>query len=98
LDPPAFAKSKAHVEPARRGYKEVNLRALKLLNPGGFLVTCSCSHHMPEAEFYRLVLEAAYDVGRPLRLVERRGQAKDHPVLAGVPESSYLKCFIFQAL
>lgn len=98
LDPPAFAKSKAHFEGARRGYKEVNLRALKLLRPGGFLVTCSCSHHMPADEFYRLVLEAASDVRRPLRLVEVRGQARDHPVLAGVPETAYLKCLIFQAL
>lgn len=98
LDPPAFAKSKSHFEPARRGYKEVNLRGLKLLRPGGLLVTCSCSHHMPAGAFYDLVLEAAYDVRRPLRLVEMRGQAKDHPVLAGVPETSYLKCFIFQVL
>jgi Predicted SAM-dependent methyltransferases len=98
LDPPAFAKSKAHFEPARRGYKEVNLRGLKLLHPGGFLVTCSCSHHMPADEFYRLVLEAANDARRPLRLVESRGQAKDHPILAGVPESAYLKCLIFQVL
>src|SRR5690606_25421724 len=98
LDPPAFAKSRSHFEPARRGYKEVNLRALKLLRPGGFLVTCSCSHHMPADEFYRLVLEAASDVRRPLRLVEMRGQARDHPILAGVPETAYLKCLVFQAL
>ncbi len=79
LDPPAFAKSKAHFEPARRGYKEVNLRGLKLLHPGGFLVTCSCSHHMPADEFYRLVLEAANDARRPLRLVESRaGQRPPH--------------------
>jgi len=98
LDPPAFAKSKAHFESARRGYKEVNLRGIKILEPGGFLVTCSCSHHMPEEQFYRLILEAAADARRPLRLVERRGQAKDHPVLAGVPETAYLKCFVFQVL
>ncbi len=98
LDPPAFAKSKSHFEPARRGYKEVNLRGIKLVRPGGFLVTCSCSHHMPADEFYRLVLEAAADARRPLRLVEARGQAKDHPVLAGVPETAYLKCLIFQVL
>lgn len=98
LDPPAFAKSKAHLEPARRGYKEINLRGIRLLRPGGFLVTCSCSHHMPADEFWRLVLEAAGDAGRALRLVERRGQARDHPVLAGVPETEYLKCLIFQVL
>ncbi|MFS8582466.1 MAG: class I SAM-dependent rRNA methyltransferase [Limnochordales bacterium] len=98
LDPPAFAKSKAHFESARRGYKEINLRGIKILEPGGFLVTCSCSHHMPEDEFYRLILEAAADARRALRLVERRGQAKDHPVLAGVPETAYLKCFVFQVL
>ena len=98
LDPPAFAKGKSHFEAARRGYKEVNLRAIKILRPGGFLVTCSCSHHMPAGEFYQLVVEAAADARRPLRLVEARGQAKDHPVLAGVPETAYLKCLIFQVL
>lgn len=98
LDPPAFAKSKNHFEAARRGYKEVNLRGIRILNPGGFLITCSCSHHMPKDEFYRLVLEAACDAGRQLRLVEERGQAKDHPVLAGVPETEYLKCLVFQVL
>lgn len=98
LDPPAFAKSKAHFESARRGYKEVNLRGIKLLCPGGILVTCSCSHHMPADEFYRVVLEAATDARRSLRLVEMRGQAKDHPILAGVPETAYLKCLIFQVL
>jgi len=98
LDPPAFAKGKAHVEAARRGYKEVNLRGLKLLEPGGFLVTCSCSHHMPVAEFYEVVLEAAADARRHLRVVEIRGQAQDHPVLAGVPETAYLKCLIFQVI
>lgn len=98
LDPPAFAKGKSHFEAARRGYKEVNLRGIKILRPGGFLVTCSCSHHMPADAFYRVVLEAAADARRPLRLVEVRGQAKDHPVLAGVPETAYLKCLIFQVM
>lgn len=98
LDPPAFAKGKAHVEAARRGYKEVNLRGIKLLEPGGFLVTCSCSHHIPAGEFYSIVLEAAADARRALRVVEIRGQAHDHPVLAGVPETAYLKCLIFQVL
>lgn len=98
LDPPAFAKGKSHFDAARRGYKEVNLRGIKLLQPGGFLVTCSCSHHMPADAFYGLILEAAADAGRSLRLVEARGQAKDHPVLAGVPETAYLKCLIFQVL
>jgi len=98
LDPPAFAKGKAHVEAAARGYKEVNLRALKLLEPGGFLVTCSCSHHMSPDEFYAVVLDAALDARKHLRVVDTRGQAPDHPVLAGVPETAYLKCFIFQVI
>ncbi|MBO8142460.1 MAG: class I SAM-dependent rRNA methyltransferase [Firmicutes bacterium] len=96
LDPPAFAKGKAHVEAARRGYKEVNLRGIKLLRSGGFLVTCSCSHHMTAAMFFELILDAAADARRQLRLVETGSQAKDHPVLAGVPETAYLKCFVFQ--
>lgn len=98
LDPPAFAKGRAHVDAARRGYKEVNLRGLKLLEPGGFLVTCSCSHHMSPGDFFDVVLEAAADARRHLRIVEIRGQAQDHPVLAGVPETAYLKCLILQAV
>jgi 23S rRNA (cytosine1962-C5)-methyltransferase len=94
LDPPAFAKSRKNLETALRGYKELNLRALKMLRPGGVLVTCSCSYHVSEAEFLQIVADAARDAHRTLRVLERRGQAKDHPVLLNVPESSYLKCFV----
>ena len=94
LDPPAFAKSKQNLETAMRGYKELNLRALKMLRPGGTLVTCSCSYHVSEANFVEMVREASSDAHRPARLVEKRGQAKDHPVLLNVPETSYLKCLI----
>lgn len=94
LDPPAFAKSRKNLETALRGYKELNLRALKMLRPGGVLVTCSCSYHVSEAEFLEVVADAGRDAHRTLRVVERRGQAKDHPALLNVPESSYLKCFI----
>ena len=94
LDPPAFARSKRNLETAMRGYKELNLRALKMLRPGGILVTCSCSYHVSEADFAQMLTEAAGDLRRPLRVVERRGQSADHPVLLGVPETGYLKCFI----
>jgi len=94
IDPPAFAKSRRNLETALRGYKELNLRALKMLRPGGILVTCSCSYHVSDADFMQMLAEAASDSHRPLRIVERRGQAKDHPVLATVPETSYLKCVI----
>lgn len=94
LDPPAFAKSRKTLDTALRGYKELNLRALKMLRPGGTLVTCSCSYHVSEAEFAGIVAEAAADAHRTARLVERRGQSKDHPILLGVPETSYLKCLI----
>jgi len=95
LDPPAFAKTKKNLETARRGYKELNLRALKMLRPGGTLVTCSCSYHVSEEEFLQVVAEAARDAHKTLRLLEKRGQAKDHPVVLSVPETSYLKCLIF---
>jgi 23S rRNA (cytosine1962-C5)-methyltransferase len=95
LDPPAFAKSRKNLETAMRGYKELNLRSLKMLRPGGILVTCSCSYHVSEAEFLEVVAEAARDTRKTLRLVERRGQAKDHPILLNVPETSYLKCLMF---
>jgi len=98
LDPPAFAKSKRVLDGALRAYKELNLRALKMLRPGGTLVTCSCSFHVSEAEFLAVVGEAASDAGRIVRLIEKRGQAKDHPVLVGVPETSYLKCLVLQAI
>jgi len=94
LDPPAFAKSKRELDAAMRGYKEINLRALKMLRPGGILVTCSCSYHVSQAEFLEMLAGAALDAHRQLRLVEVRGQSKDHPVLLNVPETSYLKCVI----
>ncbi len=94
LDPPAFAKSKSNLETALRGYKELNLRALKMLRPGGFLVTCSCSYHVSTGEFTEVVAQAARDMHRNLRLVENRTQAKDHPILLAVPETAYLKCLI----
>jgi 23S rRNA (cytosine1962-C5)-methyltransferase len=96
LDPPAFAKSRRAVEGALRGYKELNLRALKMLRPGGTLVTCSCSHHVSWDEFHGVVVAAAGDAQRRLRLVERRGAAPDHPVVLNIPETEYLKCLILQ--
>jgi 23S rRNA (cytosine1962-C5)-methyltransferase len=94
LDPPAFAKNKESLPGARRGYKEINLRALQILKPGGFLVTCSCSYHLSEALLEEIVLEAARDAGREVQLLERRGAGRDHPVLLGVPETRYLKCLV----
>lgn len=97
LDPPAFAKNRASIEGARRGYKDLNLRGLKLLEPGGVLVTCSCSFWFG-AELFRPMLEdAARDAGRRLRLVEERTQDLDHPIVSGYPESRYLKCFVYEA-
>jgi 23S rRNA (cytosine1962-C5)-methyltransferase len=98
LDPPAFAKNRASVRAAARGYKEINLRALKLLNAGGVLVTCTCSYHMSEGMFLDLIAEAARDARRRVQLVEKRMQSRDHPVLAGVPETYYLKCIIARLL
>jgi 23S rRNA (cytosine1962-C5)-methyltransferase len=94
LDPPAFAKSKGNLETALRGYKELNLRALKMLRPGGILVTCSCSYHVSPADFLEVVTQAARDMHRNLRIVENRTQAKDHPTLLTVPETAYLKCIV----
>jgi 23S rRNA (cytosine1962-C5)-methyltransferase len=94
LDPPAFAKSRRELDAAMRGYKELNLRALKMLKPGGVLVSCSCSYHVNQAEFLEMLGAAARDAHRVLRLGEVRGQAKDHPILLNVPETSYLKCVI----
>ncbi len=94
LDPPAFAKNRASVPKAARGYKEINLRALKLLNTGGVLVTCSCSYHMSEQMFLEMIADAAKDARRRVQLVEKRMQASDHPVLFGMPETYYLKCVI----
>jgi 23S rRNA (cytosine1962-C5)-methyltransferase len=98
LDPPAFAKSRAKIEPAARGYKEINRRALELLATGGVLVTCSCSHHVSEAMLLEIVAEASLDTRRRLRVLERRTQAQDHPVLLTVPETMYLKCLILEVL
>jgi 23S rRNA (cytosine1962-C5)-methyltransferase len=94
LDPPAFAKTRRKSEEALKGYKELNLRALKMVERGGVLVTCSCSHHVSEAEFLEMLLAAANDAKRKLRVLERRTQAVDHPVLLGVLETQYLKCVI----
>jgi 23S rRNA (cytosine1962-C5)-methyltransferase len=94
LDPPAFAKNKAAIPNALAGYKEINLRALRLLNPGGFLVTCSCSYNVDEAMFGGIVTEAAADAHVAAAIVEKRMQGRDHPVLLGVPETYYLKSFI----
>jgi len=98
LDPPAFAKNKAAVTNARAGYKEINLRAFKLLNHGGTLVTCSCSYNVNEGMFGEIVYEAALDALASVTVVEKRMQARDHPVLLGVPETYYLKCFILRKL
>jgi len=98
LDPPAFAKSRKSLEDAARGYKEINLRALRLLDAGGVLVTCSCSHHVSEAALLQIVAEAALDAGKTLRVLERRTQAADHPILLTVPETLYLKCLILEVV
>jgi 23S rRNA (cytosine1962-C5)-methyltransferase len=94
LDPPAFAKSKRTLDTALRGYKELNLRAIKMLRPGGILVTCSCSFHVNDANFREVVASAARDAGKSLRVIESRGQSKDHPILLTVPETAYLKCVV----
>ena len=98
LDPPAFAKSRAALPKAMAGYKEINLRALRLLNPGGILVTCTCSHHVDEATFGEIVYDAALDAQAQISIIEKRMQGRDHPVLLGVPETYYLKCFILRKL
>ena len=98
IDPPAFARQKNNLEAALRGYKELNLRAIKILNPGGYLVTCSCSFHVSEADLLELVASAALDAHRTAVVVERRMQSRDHPVLLTVPETHYLKCLILRVL
>ncbi len=98
LDPPAFAKNRASAKAAARGYKEINLRAIKLLNPGGLLVTCTCSYHMPEATFLDVIAAAGNDAHRRVQLIEKRTQASDHPILLGVPETYYLKCVIARVI
>jgi 23S rRNA (cytosine1962-C5)-methyltransferase len=94
LDPPRFAKSRKNLETALRGYKELNLRALKMLRPGGILVSCSCSYHVSQSDFLDVISSAAVDVHKSLRILETRGQAKDHPVVLGIPETSYLKALV----
>jgi 23S rRNA (cytosine1962-C5)-methyltransferase len=94
LDPPAFAKTKHDLDAALRGYKELNLRALKMLRPGGILVTCSCSYHVSQTDFVQMLADAARDAHRTLRLAEVRGQSRDHPILLNIPETAYLKCVI----
>ncbi|WHZ29105.1 MAG: 23S rRNA (cytosine(1962)-C(5))-methyltransferase [Nitrospira sp.] len=98
LDPPAFARSKPALPGALAGYKDINLLGLKLLKPDGFLVTCSCSHPVSEADFWNSIRLAARDARRDIRLIEQRGQSADHPILASMPETRYLKCFIVQVL
>lgn len=97
LDPPAFAKTRRAVEGALRGYKELNLRALKMLKPGGLLVSCSCSHHVGWADLEGAVASAAADAHRRVRILERRGAALDHPVVLNLPETEYLKCIVLEA-
>lgn len=98
LDPPAFAKSRKQLDDAARGYKEINLRALKALHPGGVLITCSCSHHFSEAMLLETVAAASLEAGKTLRVLDRRTQAADHPILLTAPETHYLKCLILQVV
>ena len=98
LDPPAFTKSKSTVKDAFRGYKEINLKAMRLLNRGGYLATCSCSHFMTESLFKQMLHDAAEDAGVSLRQIESRRQSPDHPILWNVPETDYLKFYIFQVV
>jgi len=98
LDPPAFAKNRASIKAAVRGYKEINLRALKLLKENGVLVSCTCSYHVSEELFLEIITAAARDAHRKLQIVEKRMQASDHPVLAGMPETLYLKCVIARVI
>jgi len=98
LDPPAFAKSRSAIEKAARGYKEINLRALRILRSGGCLITCSCSYHIHEDDFEAILAAAAADAGTAVTVVEKRRQARDHPILLGVPETCYLKCFVLRKL
>lgn len=98
LDPPSFVKSRAKVQDALRGYKEINLRAMKMLTQGGFLITCSCSYHITRDIFLRMLREASSDTGKGLRLLELLGQARDHPIHLSIPETEYLKCAILQVL
>jgi 23S rRNA (cytosine1962-C5)-methyltransferase len=98
LDPPAFAKNRGAVAGALRGYKEINLRALRILNPGGVLITCSCSYHVGEELFLEMLMEAARDAGRQVQIIEKRTQGRDHPILLTVPETYYLKCIVLRVV
>jgi 23S rRNA (cytosine1962-C5)-methyltransferase len=98
LDPPAFAKSRGNLDGAIRGYKEINRRALQLLGSGGVLVSCSCSHHLSESALLEIVAEASLDTNRKLRVLERRTQSQDHPILLTIPETLYLKCLILEVV
>jgi len=98
LDPPAFAKNRDSIPAAHRGYKEINLRAMKILQPGGFLLTCSCSYHITEALFLQILAEAANDARKTIVVAERRTQSQDHPILLTMPETHYLKCLIVRVL
>jgi 23S rRNA (cytosine1962-C5)-methyltransferase len=98
LDPPAFAKNRAAIEGAMRGYKEINLRAMKMLTPGGTLISSTCSYHMSEESFLNVLAGAAADAGRCVQLIEKRTQARDHPVLISMPETYYLKCMILRVI
>ena len=98
LDPPAFTKGKEALQNAIRGYKEINLRAMKLLREGGILVTCSCSYHLSVELFHEMLADAAADARRRFRLIESRTQAQDHPILLGVRETHYLKCGILEVV
>ena len=96
LDPPAFAKNRASIEAATRGYKEINLRAMRLLEPGGTLITSTCSYHMSEESFLNVIAAAGADAARSVQIVEKRMQSRDHPVLVSMPETYYLKCLILR--
>ena len=98
LDPPAFAKNRGAVKAAVRGYNEINLRAMKLLNPGGILITCSCSYHVSEELFLAMLADAANDAGRMIQVIEKRTQGRDHPILLTVPETYYLKCVVLRVM
>ncbi|MCL5670949.1 MAG: S-adenosylmethionine:tRNA ribosyltransferase-isomerase, partial [Acidobacteria bacterium] len=98
LDPPAFARQRSSLDSALRGYKELNLRALKILRPGGYLVTCSCSYHVAESDFLEAIASAALDAHRTVTVVERRTQSRDHPILLTVPETYYLKCLVLRVV
>ena len=98
LDPPAFAKNRDSIPAAQRGYKEINLRAMKIIKPGGYLVTCSCSYHVSEATYLQILAEAANDARKVIAVAERRTQSQDHPILLAMPETHYLKCLILRIL